>query len=224
MSKVAIIITGDVRNCSTKDIIVRQFEDYDVFCGSYKKHADYINRIGKVNKSVLIDPDTEIRFPKGLDKTNMQHNMLQWLHLDNVIHKFKDELLEYDVLLKFRFDCRVTGGEFKETLKNLKAEQGVVHSMGDCSFYAEPRTFLRAFEDFYDTIQDGFLHKNEMDNSFEKSWKSEAAFTENLKIKQLVDKRPLFFRFSLDRGGYHKVTADGNKRLYEGTKLLGKFT
>jgi hypothetical protein len=35
MSKVAIIITGDVRNCSTKDVIVKQFEDYDVFYDSW---------------------------------------------------------------------------------------------------------------------------------------------------------------------------------------------
>jgi hypothetical protein len=224
MSKVAIIITGDVRNCMTKDNIIKQFEDYDVFCGSYKKHADYINRIGRVNNSVLINPDTDIRFPKGLDKTNMQHNMLQWLHLDNILREYKNELLEYDVILKFRFDCRVTSGAFNETLKNLKAEPGDVHSMGDCSFYAEPHTFFKAFEDFYDTIQDGFVHKDDMDNSFEKSWKSEAAFTENLKMKKLVDKRPLFFSFILDRGGYHKVVADGNKRLYEGAKLLGKFS
>ena len=82
---IAIIITGDVRDCFVKDKIVKLFKDYDVFCGSYIIHKEYISKLGKNNYPFLINPENDIRLPKGIIKENMQQNMLQWLHLDNII-------------------------------------------------------------------------------------------------------------------------------------------
>ena len=45
MLKVAVIITGDVRDCNAKYNIIQYFKDFDVFGGSYKKHEEYIKTI-----------------------------------------------------------------------------------------------------------------------------------------------------------------------------------
>jgi hypothetical protein len=68
MKKVAIIITGDVRQCEATDLLVEKFKEFDVFCGSYTKHANYIKQLGKTNKSILIDPEKDIRCPKRKSK------------------------------------------------------------------------------------------------------------------------------------------------------------
>ena len=98
---VGIIMTGDVRECFVKDELQKIFKNYDVFIGSYIHHKEYIETIGKNNYSYLINPENNIRLPDGIIIEDMQQNMLQWLHLDNVINKFEDQLLKYDVILKF---------------------------------------------------------------------------------------------------------------------------
>ena len=75
-----------------------------MFCASYIKHKEYILKIGKNNFSKLINPETDIRLPSGVTKERMQGGMLQWLHLDNIILAFEEQLLKYDVILKYRFD------------------------------------------------------------------------------------------------------------------------
>jgi hypothetical protein len=47
MKKIAIIFTGDIRNCSALNEIETQFKNFDVFIGSYIKHINYIQKIGK---------------------------------------------------------------------------------------------------------------------------------------------------------------------------------
>ena len=85
--KLAIIITGDVRDCFVNEKIKEIFKNYDVFIGSYIEHKKYIDTIGKNNYSYLIDKNDDIRLPRFVKKEFMQQNMLQWLHLDNIINK-----------------------------------------------------------------------------------------------------------------------------------------
>ena len=47
--KIAIIITGDVRECFVKNKLLEIFKEYDVFIGSYINHKKYIESIGKNN-------------------------------------------------------------------------------------------------------------------------------------------------------------------------------
>ena len=110
--KIAVIITGDVRECFVKYKIPEIFKNYDVFCGSYNYHKDYIDTIGKNNYSYLIDELNDIRLPYGIIKEHMQQNMLQWLHLDNIINKFENKLKNYDIILKYRFDYLVEDEDF----------------------------------------------------------------------------------------------------------------
>jgi len=229
MKKVAIIITGDVRQCEATDILIEKFKECDVFCGSYTKHANYIKLLGKTNKSILIDPEKDIRCPKGLTSSQIQQNMLQWLHLDNIIKTFKPDLLQYEVIVKFRFDCIMDKDNYYEVLYNVNPKSNVLygggapHHQADIVFYARSDTFIKIFEDFYDSIT--YLHKDSNSNdSFSKSWLSDPFFVNHLKIKNVTNEIPSAFRVLIIRGNYNKVLADGNKRLYKNNVLLGKFS
>ena len=183
MVKVAVIITGDVRDCKAKYDIIQYFKDFDVFCGSYTKHEEYIKTIGKNNKSILIDPNTDIRLPKNISKENIQQNMLQWLHLDNVINHFKSELLTYDIILKFRFDCVIINGN----LNFSTIENNTMYNQSDQIFYSNSKTFIDTFKDFYDNIFQTCFFLDFNDFSFEKSWKSELVFASHLKNKNIIN-------------------------------------
>ena len=71
MMKIAVIITGDVRECFVKYKLIEIFKEYDVFVGSYNHHKKYIEKIGKNNYSYLINPETDIVFPNGIKKEDM---------------------------------------------------------------------------------------------------------------------------------------------------------
>jgi hypothetical protein len=223
MKKIAIIITGDVRQCEATDILIEKFKEFDVFCGSYTKHANYIKRLGKTNKSILIDPEKNIRCPKGLTSSQMQQNMLQWLHMDNIIKTFKQDLLQYEVLLKFRFDCLIDKVDYCDIFHNVSPKSNVLYNHSDIVFYAGSETFIKAVEGLYDDIT--YRHKdNNSNDCFEKSWCSEPFFAYYLKLKKIINEEIVGFRVCIIRGSYHKVTADGNKRLYKGNEILGKFS
>ena len=135
--KIAIIITGDVRECPGKHIIKDIFKNYDVFCGSYVRHEKYISTFADLNNCCLINEETDIRLPDGISKNNIQQNMLQWLHLDNVIKNFKDKLINYDVILKYRFDYFIYDHNF---LQKISIKPNNIYINTDRIFYADTNT------------------------------------------------------------------------------------
>ena len=220
--KIAIIITGDVRDCSVKNKIVEMFKEYDVFIGSYINHKKYIETIGKNNYSYLINPETDIRLPDGIKKEHMQQNMLQWLHLDNIINNFEDKLIKYDIIFKYRFDYDVVDGDFLNKI-NVKPDR--VYNVSDLIFYSDKLTFIKVFKTFYAKLQNYTYNRNrsDHDNRLSTSWKSEPAFKAHLSTMKIHNQR-YRTKGNIIRGSYPKRTADGNKKLYINNIIQGKFT
>lgn len=220
--KIAIIITGDVRDCSVKNKIVEMFKEYDVFIGSYINHKKYIDSIGKNNYSYLINPETDIRLPDGIKKTRMQHNMLQWLHLDNIINNFEDKLIKYDIILKYRFDYNTNDDDF---LNKISVKPNILYNDSDRIFYSEKLTFINIFKTFYAKLKNYTYNSNRSDDddSFHTSWKSEPALSQHLRNMKIHNKN-LKNLGKIIRGSYPKTGADGNKKLYINNIIQGKFT
>ena len=228
--KIAIIITGDVRDCSVKNKIVEMFKEYDVFIGSYINHKKYIESIGKNNYSYLINPETDIRLPDGIKKTHMQHNMLQWLHLDNIINNFEDKLIKYDIILKYRFDYNMDDDDF---LNKISVEPNILYNdketprsiVRDKMFYSDKLTFIKIFKTFYAKLQNYTYNSNRSDDddSFHTSWKSEPALSQHLRNMKIHNKK-CTITGKIIRGSYPKTGADGNKKLYINNIIQGKFT
>lgn len=229
MPNIAIIIIGDVRECDVLKYLPKQLSNFDIYVGSYKKHQQYINTIGKNTFTYLIDPDTDIRPPNGLISSDMQQNMLQWLHLDNIIKHFHKNLLNYDYIVKFRFDIHIPNVKnyhdfFNNIVLSCKDNQLYAHT--DILFYSNTQTFLKAFSNLYDTvINETFTNNNRNNhhNLFQYSWKSEPAIKFLFKRNHIQELR-IKFDIRIIRGKYEKIKADGNKKLYtDNNTLLGKF-
>ena len=74
---IAVIITGDIRDKQIFDMIKSQFDSFDIFCGSYVKHADLLQDFGKSRYLCLIDPNNDIYPPNSVPKKNIQQKL--WL-------------------------------------------------------------------------------------------------------------------------------------------------
>lgn len=225
--KIAIIFTGDVRDCDAINEILYQFNNFDIFVGSYKKHSSYIEKLGRNRYSCLINPDTDIICPYNLTKIDLQQNMLQWLHMNNIILLYENELLKYDVIFKFRFDTIIKNcTNYYDLISNISnsIEPNNIYNNSDLVFYGESKTFIKAFKNFYNKIIDEtFQNKNIDEITLSSSWKSEPAFIYNLNkknIKNIISQ----LNIEIIRGNYNKEFADGNKKLYKDDKLFGKFS
>ena len=219
--KIAIIITGDVRDCFVKNKLLKIFKEYDVFIGSYINHKKYIERIGKNNYSYLINPKTDIRLPDGIKKEHMQQNMLQWLHMDNIINNFEDKLIKYDILLKYRFDYNIDDKNF---FNKICVKPNILYNDSDLMFYSKSLTFINIFKTFYAQLKNYTYNSNrdDDDNSFATSWKSEPALQLYLKNINIQSNR--IKGGNIIRGSYNKEYRDGNKKLYINNIIKGKFT
>ena len=229
MTKIAIIIIGDVRECNVLKDLPKHFSNFDVYIGSYKKHQEYVNTIGKKTFTYLIDPVSDIRPPNGLLLSDMQQNMLQWLHLDNIIKKYHKNLLNYDYIFKFRFDIHIPNVNNYYYFFNkliLSCKDNKLYAYKDVLFYSNTNTFLNAFSNLYDTVINETFNDDNRNNNlnlFQHSWKAEPAIKYLFKRNNIIE-LPLNFDVHIIRGKYKKVTADGNKKLYDDdNNLLGKF-
>ncbi len=223
---VAVIITGDVRNCKAKEIIKTQVSNYDVFCGSYVKHETFINELGKNNYKVLIDPNNDIILPNGITKENMQQNMLQWLHLNNIIKKYKNKLMEYDIIIKLRLDIilNIENCSYISHIQELNYNYNTIYCHSDIIFACHYKVFIDLFEDFYDKIiyMTYPFNKNNY-TILDNTWRSENAFRFNSELKK-INRINFLFKIYIDRGDYNKERGDGNRNLYHNNKLMGKFS
>lgn len=225
MNKIAIIIIGDVRDCYVKDLLKKELKDFDIFIGSYHKHETFLKGFGKLNYMKLIEPD-KIRLPHNIPKEKYQQNMLQFLHLDNIIKSFNDELKEYDYIFKFRFDIRIkTNLSYKDYIYRIckDIKEDILYNHSDMFFFSTTKTFFKLFHDFYDNMIRATHHTIEKyDGSFEYSWKAELSFKQNTILKNIHYKR--YDMIDIIRGTYNKEVGDGNRKLYtENNKLQGKF-
>jgi len=215
--KIAVVLTGDVRDCCVRDTIAATFRGHDIFCGSYLRHEPYLSAFCK--HLCLINEETDIRLPAGIRKATMQQNMLQWLHLDNVLRAYGPLLRTYDVILKYRFDYQVKGA----FLNKISVRPNVMYNESDRVFYSDSATFLRAFKPYYDTLHHYTLARAggfDINNT----WRSELALQLHLKQLHITSARQQFATGQIIRGSYPKQEMDGNQTLYEGGKIKGKFS
>ena len=154
-------------------------------------------------------------------KEHMQQNMLQWLHLDNVINNFEDKLIKYDILLRYRFDYNIDDKDF---LNKITVIPNILYNDSDRMFYSTSLTFINIFKTFYSRLKDYgyYSNRNNDDNSFDTSWKSEPALQLHLKNINIHSK--IINIGNIVRGSYNKERGDGNKKLYIDNIIQGKFT
>ena len=142
----------------------------------------------------------------------MQQNMLQWLHMDNIINNFEDKLVKYDILLKYRFDLDISDKDFLHKISLIPNIPNILYNNSDLMFFTESLTFINIFKTFYAKLKyyTYISNRHDNDNNFDTSWKSELALQLHLKNINIHSKRIYCVR--VIRGSYNKEHEDGNKK------------
>ena len=147
MSK-AILVTGQLR-----------FKDYDyfnkylnkitslnmsIFICTYKSFQKYAEKLTSVSKICYYDDFCN--HYKKLD-TEDEEVIMQWIHLDILIKKFKVILNDFDVLYRVRTDILFSNDIFLNFV-----EDNYIYQHSDLMFYGKTGHFLKTFENFYNDI------------------------------------------------------------------------
>lgn len=134
--RVAIILLGEMRFENEKHFFdfKKLIEGKDVFISTYLKYES----MAKIITSKIII--NEVSLP--------QSNMYQWYHLDKVIKQWRDELINYDVLIRLRTDMIYKNLE----LENIQLSDGKIYAQTDQIFYGKPNHFLNVFDDMFDNV------------------------------------------------------------------------
>jgi hypothetical protein len=136
MNKIAILLPGELRFRDEDHFnsFLKYVEGYDIYISTYPKYNSLGNKISNNVIASKIDLS--------------QNNMYQWYHLDNIIKKWKDELLQYDILIKLRTDIEYNDIDFR----NLYVKENTIYPQTDQIFYGQSGHFIKTYEDMYDNV------------------------------------------------------------------------
>ena len=100
-------------------------------------------------KNILYYEDTKYNNPPtGLD------NIYQFIHLDNIIKNYKDQLKNYDILYKIRTDI-----EFEKKIFYINVNSNTIYLFRDFLFFGKSEHFIKVFENYYDDIMNYYFGK-----------------------------------------------------------------
>jgi len=145
--KIAILIPGELRffNKEYLNIFINKLKEYDIFISTYKK---YENIAKLITKNYIILDESKYN-PE-------QTNLYQWIHLQNLISHYKDKLVEYNILLKFRTDITFQ----KDFFNKIEPIEKTIYCFTDFIFFGLTEHFLYVFEDIYDKIMKNYWGKD----------------------------------------------------------------
>lgn len=145
MRKIAILINGELRfdNKLHLERFKSMISDYDVYISTYPTYES----IGKELTDNCIIADTKL--PQG--------NMYQWFHLDNIIKKWKDALLGYDIIIKIRTDIEYKNFSFDD----LSVLPNTIYPQTDQIFYGVSTHFVNCFDDMFDNVMNLYFKKSQ---------------------------------------------------------------
>ena len=140
--RIAVLITGQLRFRDRNHLI--EFKDklgnHDTFISTYTKYRFHASKLTSLDRCLFFR-ENEIRVT--------QNNMLQWYHLDSLIHKFSEILNQYDTIIKIRTDINLPS---IETLKSTEVLPDTIYACTDILFYGTATHFLKTFTLFWNEI------------------------------------------------------------------------
>ena len=142
MGSVAILLSGELRFRDEVHFnkIKNLLSKYDVYISTYYRYENICKQL--TNNYIF----TDSKLPQG--------NMYQWLHLDNIIKKWKSVLLNYDFIVKIRTDI-----EYNDfSIDDLDISQNTIYPQTDQIFYGTSTDFINCYENMFDNVI-GLYHK-----------------------------------------------------------------
>ena len=145
--RIGILIPGELRFFNKKylNICINKLKGYDIFISTYKKYESIAKLITK--NYIILD---ESKYNPE------QTNIYQWIHLQNLISHYKDKLIEYKILLKFRTDIIFQ----KDFFNIIEPIEKTIYCFTDYIFFGLTEHFLYVFENIYDKIMQNYWGKD----------------------------------------------------------------
>lgn len=156
--KLAIILPGELRFESKEhfDDFYDKIKDFDVYISTYKR-CESICRMITPHYTFVDEKKIEDELMGFAKSSNYyQHfpgRIWQYLHLSNVLRQYKNELLQYDCILKFRTDIIFS----KPNIKELN--DYTIYISTDLVFYGKSAHFINVFENFFFDIKNFYFDK-----------------------------------------------------------------
>ena len=152
--KLAIILPGELRFESKEhfDDFYEKIKDFDVYISTYKRYESLCRMITP-NYTFVDDKNREdeiLGFAKSMGRRT---GMWQYFHLSNVLRQYKNELLQYDCILKLRTDIIFS----KPNLG--KVDDYTIYLSTDFVFYGKSAHFINVFENLFFDIKNYYFDK-----------------------------------------------------------------
>ena len=99
IKRVALLITGELRTPYFQNLY-NAIKGFPVYISTY---TEYYTIAKKLSKNVLLVDRDDTSVNLKINQKN-SHILYQWWHLNNLLKTYKNELFNYDVLVKLRSD------------------------------------------------------------------------------------------------------------------------
>ncbi len=125
-------LTSNVQNKGESDGLIT-----DIYISTYNHH---------MNIALQFTPEDRIIANNISEIPKLQVNEYQWYHLDLLLKKFA--LHRYDIILKLRFDMKVSKKLQANMFDHVRCN--TIYAASDQSFYSRSNEFIATFFDYYD--------------------------------------------------------------------------
>jgi hypothetical protein len=153
--KLAIILTGELRFESKEhfDDFYEKIKDFDVYISTYKRYES-ICRMITPHYTFVDDKNREdeiLGFAKSMGSRRL--GLWQWFNLSNILKQYKNELLQYDCILKLRTDIIFS----KPNLG--KVDDYTIYLSTDLVFYGKSAHFINVFDNYFFYMKNFYFDK-----------------------------------------------------------------
>ena len=147
--RIAIILPGELRFESLNHFnnFYEKVKDYDIYISTYAKYEKLCKKLNAYYLIVDENKTYEEKFDFVNIKSKNKNRIWQWYHLSNILKKYKNELSNYDCILKLRTDIIFSKP------KITKVNKYTIYAASDLIFYAEAKHFIKVFENIFDNIK-----------------------------------------------------------------------
>lgn len=153
-SRVAVLVTGQFRFRHRDDwdhFSTQVVAGCDVFVCTYARHARHAQALTGGNMSRILFADDAVGAMSARSRA-LKNGRIQWLQLQLILDTFRNELIDFSVIVRLRTDLV---GSFASSVaplsmsKLLPPSTGIVVAHSDFFFFALAEVFLEVFSGLY---------------------------------------------------------------------------
>lgn len=146
--RTALLITGELRTPYFQNLY-NAVKGFNVYISTY---TEYYTIARKLSKNVLLVTRDDTSVNLKINQKN-SHNLYQWWHLNNLLKTYKNELVNYDVLVKLRSDMHYLKPISPYYFNNINLNYFYINT--DWVFYGSRELFYKIYENYYEDIIKG---------------------------------------------------------------------